>query len=162
MLKNILFGIAVILSVLAVCLCTLRLARADAAESWAILGKSMEYCAGLGFHYEYFTKWEEVGATLQMTTPDGTVGPYFGPQYQYTCEVSFMSQPGDGGLYYAIGLHWKFFTPEAVAAWEDLVENSNAYFCKHSKPTHIHGFTKITYPMGFVKLIDCEKDAEES
>ncbi len=164
MIKKTLFYVLVILSVLACCLATLRFARAEpeTPQAWATVGKSIQYCSGIGFHYEYFLKWEAAGMTLTMQRDDGATRPYFGKEYQYTCEVHFMSQPTHDGMMHAIGLDWKFFTPEAVTAWEELVEESNAYFCKHSKATYIHGFTKMTYPMGFVKMIDCENDTEES
>ncbi len=162
MIKKILFYILTILAVWACCLCTLRFARAEeqTAESWAAMGNAIQYCSGVGFHYSLFTKWEAAGATLIMTTPDGTSIPYFEPMYQYTCDVLFMSQPTVDGTFYLIGIDWKFMTPESVSAWEELVEEANAFFCKHSKATHINGFTKITYPMGFVKIVDCEETEE--
>lgn len=161
MLNKILFMIVTILSVLAVYLCTSKLAHGGELESWTATGDAIQYCSGIGYQYLLMSKYHDAGVTFHATLPNGEIRPYFDNKHKYTCDVLFMSQQQPEGAVYAIGLHWQFFTLEALEAWEDIVGQSIAHFCEHTKKTHVYGVVKVTYPLGFVNTIDCEEDTEE-
>lgn len=158
-LAKCLFGAVTLLMVLIVALCTCRLAQAEEEPvvevgAWDLMGRAISYCGGVGYHTSMMSKFDEYGAKLRITRPDGTTVDFYDKTDKRDCEIVFINRED----IYAITLVFSFETKEAYDTWSDIAYVVADNFCKAARRTPIYGFVNIEDFKGVTIFRNCEED----